>query len=242
MKAETVIDSLAVLQNPEKAAHDLRFFKTGKGEYGENDQFWGISNPDVRKVAKAYKELPMSEIGHLMKHPVHEVRFAGLLILIAHYKKNKAQCEAIVDFYLAHTDYINNWDLVDITAPHILGDYLYFNPLHRSVLYSLAASENLWEQRIAVISSLGMVRLREFDDALRLCEQLLFHPHDLMHKAVGWTLREIGKKERSLLTDFLDRYADRMPRTALRYAIEHFDEEERKDYLLRKEKTKVANR
>jgi len=236
MKAETVIDSLAALQNPEKAAHNRRFFKTGKGEYGENDQFWGISNPDVRKVAKEYKMLPVSEIDRLIKHPIHEVRFAGLLILIAHYRKNKAQREAVVDFYLAHTDYINNWDLVDITAPHILGDYLYFNPLRRSILYRLAASENLWEQRIAVISSLGMVRLREFDDALHLCELLLFHPHDLMHKAVGWTLREIGKKDRTLLTGFLDRYAGQMPRTALRYAIEHFDDDERKDYLSRKEK------
>ena len=241
MKAETVIDSLAALQNPEKADHDLRFFKTGKGEYGENDRFWGISNPNVRKVVKEYKGLPMSEISRLMKHPIHEVRFAGLLILIAHYKKNKVQREGVVDFYLAHTNYINNWDLVDITAPHILGDFLCFNPSRRSVLYRLAASENLWEQRIAVISSLGMVRLREFDDALRLCEQLLFHPHDLMHKAVGWTLREVGKKERTLLTDFLDRYADRMPRTALRYAIEHFDDNERKDYLSRKNKAKAAN-
>ena len=242
MKAETVIDELTLLRNFEKAEHNQRFFKTGKGEYGENDQFWGISNPDVRKVAKNHNMLSMGEIDRLIKHPIHEVRFAGLLILIAHYKKNKAQREAIFDFYLAHTDYINNWDLVDITAPHILGDFLYFNPSYRSVLYRLATSKNLWEQRIAVISSLGMVRLREFDDAMRLCEQLLFHPHDLVRKAVGWTLREVGKKERVLLTDFLDRYADRMPRTVLRYAIEHFGEEERKDYLSRKDVAKAANR
>ena len=234
MKAATVIDELTLLRNFEKAEHNQRFFKTGKGEYAEGDQFFGISNPDVRNVAKKYKELPLSDIQVLIKHPIHEIRFAGLLILIAHYKKYKSQRRELVDFYLAHTAYINNWDLVDITAPHVLGDYLYFNPSQRALLYRLAESSDLWEQRIAVISSLGMVRKGELDDAVRLCEQLLFHSHDLMHKAVGWTLREIGKKDRSVLIKFLDRYADRMPRTTLRYAIEHFDEKERKDYLNRK--------
>ena len=236
MKAATVIDDLTLLKNAEKAIHNQRFFKTGKGEYAEGDQFFGISNPDVRMVAKKYKELPLTEARILVKHPIHEIRFAGLLILISHYRKNKSRRREIVDCYLAHTAYINNWDLVDITAPHILGDYLLFNPDQRDLLYRLAESSDLWEQRIAVISSLGMVRKGELDDAVRLCEKLLFHPHDLMHKAVGWTLREIGKKNRAVLIGFLDRYADRMPRTALRYAIEHFDEKERKEYMSRKKK------
>ena len=241
MRASDIVNELLALENKERAAHDQLFFKTGKGEYGEGDCFVGVASPVLRKLAKKYYDLPMEELCVLLKNPIHEARFVALVLLTHRYKKaNHGHKEALVDFFLSHTAYMNNWDLVDVFAPHILGNFLYVNPEQRKVLYRLAKSESLWEQRIAIISTLGMVRKEEIADALRLCEALLFHPHDLMHKAVGWTLREIGKRDRLVLCDFLDAYAARMPRTALRYAIEHFDESERKTYLARKKRERVG--
>jgi len=243
MKALDIVEELLRLQNKEKAAHDQLFFKTGKGQYGEGDRFVGVTVPQSRKLAKNYYGLPMEELRILLKNPIHEARFIALILLTYRYKKEKgAQRKELVDFYLLHTAYMNNWDLVDVFAPHILGHYLYENPSERNVLYRLAQSESLWEQRISIIATLGLVRKGEIADALKLSELHLFHPHDLMHKAVGWTLREIGKRDRLALCNFLDVYAAEMPRTALRYAIEHFSEPERKAYLMRKNEGATSSR
>ncbi|MDD6208980.1 MAG: DNA alkylation repair protein [Bacteroidales bacterium] len=235
MKAQDIVNELALLRNPEKAAHDQIFFKTAKGQYGEGDVFAGVAVPELRRLSRKYKMLPVDEIEILVKNPVHEARFIALLLLIENYKKGATEKrKEIVDLYLSFTEYINNWDLVDVTAPHILGPYLYDNPPQRKILYDLVNRNSLWEQRMAIIATLGLIRRGVYEDSLRLSEILLLHPHDLIHKAVGWTLREVGKRDKSILVDFLNKYAVQMPRTALRYAIEHMEKEERTRFLSRK--------
>lgn len=231
MIAEKWIGELKSLANSEKAKILSRFFKTGKGEYGEGDIFIGITVPKNRAVAKKYLNTQFEDIEKLFHSPIHELRLSALLALVLKFKKHKDEItrKSIADFYLANTAYINNWDLVDLSCPYILGEYLFEYP--NDVLLRLSESKNMWEQRIAIVSTLTYIRKGKFDTTLTLAEKFLTHKHDLMHKATGWMLREIGKKNSDILRTFLDIHAHEMPRTALRYAIEKFPIEERKHYL-----------
>jgi 3-methyladenine DNA glycosylase AlkD len=224
---------LEALQDPEKAKQLARFFKTGKGEYGEGDEFLGITVPEQRKLAKKYRDLSLTDIERLLRTRLHEQRLTALLILTYQFPKADAgQRAAIFDFYLQHTQWINNWDLVDVTCRPILGVYLLERDRH--ILYELAHAKNLWEQRIAIVTTMEFIKHNQFEDTLQLATILLPHPHDLIHKAVGWALREVGKKDQQVLISFLEQYCTAMPRTMLRYAIEHFDQSQRKEYLGRK--------
>jgi len=212
----------------EKAKILQRFFKTGKGEYGEEDIFLGITVPKQRQIAIKYESLALKDIQLLLKSKIHEERLTALLILVNNYKKSENKSE-IYDFYLKNTKNINSWDLVDLSAQVIIGTYL--EDKDRSILYKLAKSSNLWERRIAIISTFHFIKNNDFSDALKIAEILLNDKHDLIHKAVGWMLREIGKRDISVLENFLKKNYHSMPRTMLRYAIEKFPEKKRKMYL-----------
>ncbi len=225
-----VKSDLAALADPKQAEGLAWFFKTGKGQYGEGDRFLGITVPQQRKVAAQYRELPMSEIARLLKSSYHEHRSVGLAILVLQFKDGTAELrQRIFDFYLAQTDTVNNWDLVDSSAPYIVGQHLMDKP--RDILYRLARSDKLWERRIAIVSTLAFVKAGELDDALGISEVLLGDKHDLIHKAVGWVLRESGKISRRRQMAFLADHYRQIPRTALRYAIEHLTPLERKQVL-----------
>jgi len=230
--AERVTTELEALHSEEKRMVLPRFFKCGAGEYGEGDRFLGVVVPDVREVAKKNTFASLAEIEELLGSLWHEVRLCALLILVLQCRKSVPK--EIVDFYLAHTAGINNWDLVDLTAPTIIGGYLAKHPEERGLLYSLADSRSLWEQRIAIVSTLTLIRNGEFDNTYALAVKLMGHKHDLMHKAVGWMLREAGKRDSHRLEAFLDEYATSMPRTMLRYSIEKFPEPLRRHYLTMK--------
>ena len=231
MTAEDIIQELQQLGNPEKATHLARFFKTGKGQYGEGDLFWGVTVPEQRTIAKKYKDAPFHVLTALLDNPYHESRLTGLLILVEQFTRSKDVRfrQACVDFYLSHTARINNWDLVDLSCYKLLGVWL--EDKDRQVLYRLVDSDNLWEQRIAMVTCIHFVHQNDFKDCLALADRLLHHRHDLIHKAVGWLLREAGKKDRDVLIRFLETRYREMPRTMLRYAIERFPETERKRYL-----------
>lgn len=210
-----------------------RFFKTGKGEYGEGDIFLGIKVPQQRKIAANFKELSLEDIEKLLNSKVHEQRLTALFILIEQYKKaKKSDQKRIFNFYLKNTKNINNWDLVDLSAPKIVGDYLLEKP--KTILYKLAGSKNLWERRTAVLATLTFIRNNQFDDTLKIAKILIADQHDLIHKAVGWMLREVGKRDQLTEERFLKKYYSRMPRVMLRYAIERFAEKKRKFYLEKK--------
>lgn len=234
MKIQTIQSQLESLSNPEKKAYFPTFFKTGKGQYGERDLFIGIIVPDIRKVAKANKDITPEEIELLLNNSFHECRMCALMILVEQFKKRKKENErkSIFDFYLSHTSHINNWDLVDLSAKDIVGEYL-ADKQDRTVLYELAESSLLWDQRIAVIATFAFIKRHDFTDIIKLSEKLLYHKHDLMHKAIGWMLRETGKKNKSVLIGFLDKHHQSMPRTMLRYSIEKLSAEE-KSYYMRK--------
>jgi 3-methyladenine DNA glycosylase AlkD len=218
------------LKNPKQAKLLQGFFKTGKGEYGEGDIFLGIKVPVQRKVAKKYGNLSLNEIQKFLNSKIHEYRLVALFILIDQYQKgDKIVKKRIADFYLKNTKNINNWDLVDLSAPKILGDYLLDKS--RSVLYRLVKSKNLWERRISVLSTFAFINNNDFKDSLKISEKLLTDEHDLIHKAVGWMLREIGKRDQKKEEAFLKKHYKKMPRTMLRYAIERFPEPKRKSYL-----------
>lgn len=230
MTAGFILNELHSVANAEKGLFLQRFFKTGPGQYAEGDLFLGIVVPLVRNIAKANRETPLAELQQLVESPYHEARLCALLIVVEQYKRGtEVEREALFRFYLQNARYINNWDLVDVTCPHVVG--LHLLTRDRSCLYTLADSPLLWEQRIAMVSTVAFIRKREFTDTLALAERLMNHPHDLMHKAVGWMLREVGKRDRDTLTTFLQTYATRLPRTALRYAIEHYPEEQRQYFL-----------
>lgn len=232
MTAESVKQQLLSFGNPQKAKHSNCFFKTGKGQYGEGDRFIGSTVPETRRVAKTNKNLSFDELEKLLSDGYHECRFCALIILIEQFKKAcHTGRKEIFEFYLAHTHGINNWDLVDVSACNIVGEWLLDKD--RSVLYQLANSENLWEQRIAVISTLAFIRKKDFADTLKLAEKFLTHRHDLMHKACGWMLREAGKRDEKTLTGFLDAHYTEMPRTMLRYAIEKLSPEQKKKYMMK---------
>lgn len=218
--------------NPKKAQDLQRFFKTGKGEYGEGDVFIGITVPRQREIAKKFIYLPFNALKYFITHRIHEYRLIGLLILIGKFKKSdESTKKEYYHFYLDHTQYINNWDLVDLSAPHIVGMYLLDK--ERTILKKLARSKLLWDRRIAIISTFTFIRHNEFVDTYKISEILLKDKHDLIHKGVGWMLREMGKYDRKIEEQFLEKYAHIMPRTMLRYAIEKFDEAKRKYYLHR---------
>lgn len=221
---------LAAAADPEHAKSLQRFFKTGKGEYGEGDRFLGIPVPLQRKIALRHRGLPMADLSRLLASAIHEHRFAALEILVAQYERADERLrDEIVIFYLQHAKRINNWDLVDASAPYLLGEYLRDRP--RDLLDRLAGSRNLWERRIAILSTLTLIRLGETEDTFRIAKKLLFDEHDLIHKAVGWMLRETGKISRPALHSFLAQNYASMPRTTLRYAMEHFSAAERKRML-----------
>ena len=227
---EAIKQDLLQLSSPKRAAFVLRFFKTGKGQYSEGDVFIGVSNPNARTIAKKYAQLSLADVEVLIKNPIHEFRFVALIILVNLFIKSRGVArQDVVDCYLRNLEYVNNWDLVDCSCYKILGPHL-FNQ-DRSLLYELAASSHLWSQRIAIVSTLYFIKENQFSDTLRLSETLLSHRHDLIHKAVGWMLREIGKRDELVLEEFLDEHIEQMPRTALRYAIERFSESKRKYYL-----------
>lgn len=207
-----------------------RYFKTGKGEYGEGDVFWGITVPHQRQIAKKYTSLSLADLQELLMSKVHELRLTALLILVERYRMAELnERRQLIEFYLKNTRFINNWDLVDASAPYILGDY--FFPRDKKILYTLCRSKNIWERRIAMLATYGFIKKGHFKDTLTMAELLLGDSHDLIHKAVGWMLREVGKKDQSAEIAFLERHHARMPRTMLRYAIEKFDEPTRQKYV-----------
>lgn len=217
---------------PEKAEFLPRFFKTGKGEYGEGDVFIGVTVPNSRKVAAKFKDLPLNDVKTLLLSKIHEERLVALFILVHQFKKGDGtKKKEIYEFYLAHTKLVNNWDLVDSSASHIVGHYLSDKP--KDVLYALATSDNLWEKRISMISTLYfIVKQKQHKDTFKIAALLLNDKHDLIHKAVGWMLREVGKNiSHEVEEEFLKEHYKTMPRTMLRYAIEHFPETKRKRYL-----------
>lgn len=233
MTAENIKKQLLAFGNPSKAMHATYFFKTGKGQYGEGDRFIGCTVPETRSVAKKFMHTPLAELKKLLDDEMHECRLCALSILVAQFQKaDETKQRELVDFYLAHTHRINNWDLVDLSCYHIVGAWLK-DKEERSLLYSLAKSNSLWEQRIAMVSTLAFIRNNDFADTLKLCELFLTHKHDLMHKACGWMLREAGKRNEAVLTGFLDSHYTVMPRTMLRYAIERLSPEQRKHYMKR---------
>lgn len=220
--------------NPEKARILQRFFKTGKGEYGEGDVFLGITVPKSREIAIKFKDLSLQDVEFLLQSSFHEERLIALLLLVHNYnlakkEKNEKKKEEIYSFYLNNRKYINNWDLVDLSAHQIIGHYL--EDKNRLVLYRLAKSDNIWERRIAVIATFYFIKNNQFNDSLKISLLLLKDNHDLIQKAVGWMLREVGKKDSDVLENFLKKNYKNMPRTMLRYAIERFPEDKRKKYL-----------
>ena len=221
-----LINDLEKLRNSKKAINYQRFFKTKKGEYGEGDVFYGITVPELRKISKKYKSLELNDVEKLLKNEVHEIRMIGLFILSLRFKSNEKE---IYDCYMNNLVRINNWDLVDVSAPNIPGVYLLDKD--KKILYSLAKSKNLWERRIAMLSCFAFIRRNQYEDALKISEILLNDGHDLMHKAVGWMLREVGKRNLNVEEDFLKKHYKNMPRTMLRYAIEKFEENKRQRYL-----------
>jgi len=216
--------------NKEKAIFLLRFFKTQKGQYGEGDIFWGITVPEQRKIAQQFKEINFYQIQELLSDGIHECRLTGLLILIEKYKKADPSEQAkIFKLYLKNYKNINNWDLVDLSAPAIVGNYLLNKD--RKILYRFAQSNHLWKKRIAIVATFAFIKNKQLDDTFEIAKILLNDKHDLIHKAVGWMLREAGKRNKKAEIDFLKKYASKMPRTMLRYSIEKFSELERKKFL-----------
>jgi len=211
----------------ERAEHSKRFFKTGIGEYGEGDIFLGLSVPEQRVLAKKYSNLSMPQIQKLLDSEIHEYRLIAGLILIKKFEKDP---EVIFNFYIKNARRFNNWDLVDLTAPRIVGNFL--KDKNKKIIYDLARSKNIWEKRIAIVSTLYfIVKENNFSDTLKISEIILEDSHDLIHKAVGWMLREVGKRNVEVLKDFLKINYKKIPRTALRYAIEKFPEAQRKKFL-----------
>ncbi|PIR96312.1 MAG: DNA alkylation repair protein [Candidatus Doudnabacteria bacterium CG10_big_fil_rev_8_21_14_0_10_42_18] len=217
-------------EDPIRAKLSLRYFKTGKGQYGEGDVFLGLNNPTQRKIARQFQDLSLDDAVQLLKSKIHEERQIALFILIGRYQKGTAEeKKKIFNIYLKNTKYINNWDLVDLSAPQIVGDFLLKHP--RNMLYKLAKSKKLWEKRIAILATFAFIRQNDYSDTLLLAKILLNDSHGLIHKAVGWMLREVGKRDVRVEEEFLFMNHKTMPRTMLRYAIEKFPRKRRLKYL-----------
>ena len=227
----TLLNAMTAKADATQVAGLSRFFKTGPGQYGEGDKFLGIKVPVTREVVKAcWKETTWEDLEECVTSEYHEVRLAALLTLVELFKHNKKQQKEYIDFYLNHTAYINNWDLVDLSCYPLLGVWLLDKD--RSILYDLARNgKTIWEQRIGMVSTMTFIRNGQIDDTFAIADILLHHPHDLIHKAVGWLLREAGKRDKDALVNYLKPRCKEMPRTMLRYAIEKFPEAERKQFL-----------
>lgn len=231
--SERIIKDLKALSSPKLAAHHQVFFKTEKGGYGEGDLFFGLTAPQMKAVVKTYiKDASLEDVKALLYHPYHEARTCGVLILVGRYEKAKTEedRQQIFDFYVKHLKRANNWDLIDISAYKIIGAHLY-GKKDKSLLKKLSLSKNLWEQRASVVSTMYLVKKGELEETFKLAEFFLTHPHDLMHKAAGWLLREAGKQDEKALCRFLDRFAGRMPRTMLRYSLEKMTPEKKAHYM-----------
>jgi 3-methyladenine DNA glycosylase AlkD len=221
---------LKEMGNPERAAHSQRFFKTGKGEYAEGDIFLGIRVPELRKCAREYREISIEDTLGLLRSELHEVRLLALFVMVAKYSlKNSPDKEVIYYSYLNHTEFINNWDLVDCSAEHVVGAHLFSGD--KMPIYKLAGSKSLWERRIGIMSTFHFIKKNHFSDTLAIAGILLRDKEDLIHKAVGWMLREVGKRDVRVEEGFLEKFYRKMPRTMLRYAIERFPDAERLAYL-----------
>lgn len=231
--ADVILQKLHDLSDPKTAAVQLRFFKTGKGQYGEGDRFLGVTLPQTRRVVKEFFACAdWKDLENLFASKWHEARACAVLISVEKFEKAQTERERkeIFDFYVAHLPRANNWDLIDISAYKIIGAFL-ADKKDRSILFVLAQSENLWEQRASIVSTMYLVKRGEFGPTLKLAEQFFTHEHDLMHKATGWLLREVGKKDERILRKFLGKHAARMPRTMLRYSIEKLTPEQKKFYM-----------
>lgn len=229
---QQAFEALATQGDPDKAAFFRRFFKCGPGQYGEGDLFLGLAVPQVREVLARYRTMPLDECVRLLYSPYNEARLLALLAMVARCRSrrnNDADRQAVFDAYVSHRAQVNNWNLVDASAPAIVGAYLLERD--RSLLYELVTSPVLWDRRIAVLASFTFIRAHDFSDTLRLCELLLCDAEDLMHKACGWMLREIGKRDERPLRTFLDIHATRMPRTMLRYSLERLPPDVRRGYM-----------
>ena len=235
MKANDIIKQLKRVATPEKKKVQLRFFKTGEGEYGYGDEFLGVMVPQVRAIVKeVWQDITLEEIETLLHSPYHEARLTALLLLVKIYEAKEASndCQNIIfDIYTTNCDYINNWDLVDLSAPNIVGNHLFEKDC--SLLYEFAQSDHLWKQRIATVATLYFIRKGEFSHTYSLAKLFMDTKHDLMKKAVGWMLREAGKRDVSQLRTFLNKYKNVLPRTMLRYSIEKFSASERKELMNR---------
>ncbi len=230
MIAKEVINELKILATEDRRKSNEWFFKTNKGEYGYGDIFLGVRMPDIRKVAKKFSsKITLKELTELIQSPIHEVRLCALIILVNQYKKGNFS--KIFEYYIRQINFINNWDLVDSSAPYIVGDYLYNNPDQRSILFEFVHSENLWVRRISIVSTFTLIKNNQFNETLQIAKILLNDKHDLIHKAVGWMLREVYKRDQDLIRTFLKQNYSQLPRTTLRYAIERMDEVERLLYL-----------
>ncbi len=227
---EIVRTALRAYANESDAKFLQRFFKTGPGEYGEGDRFIGVRVPATRRVARRYRDLPLTDTLVLLQSPIHEERLLALILLVEKYRQGTSDEQSeIYRQYLDNTRHINSWDLVDVSAEHIVGAYL--KNRSRSPLYELARSDCLWERRIAIMATFHFIKNNEFGETLKIAEMLVADDQDLIHKAVGWMLREIGKRDQDTEVSFLKKYYQRMPRTMLRYAIEKFPENVRQQYL-----------
>lgn len=225
---------LKALASPRIAAHSARFFKTGPGQYGEGDRFIGVRVPTLRKLARDCKSLPLTEVESMLHSPIHEERLLALLILVLiTARSDDAQKKQIYDLYLGNMQFVNNWDLVDSSAPYLVGAYLMDK--NRKPLHKLAKSKNLWQRRISIVATQHFIRRGDFEDTLEISRMLLVDEHDLIHKATGWMLREVGKRHEPTLEAFLELHAALMPRTMLRYAIERLPQQKKKYFLLRKQ-------
>jgi 3-methyladenine DNA glycosylase AlkD len=237
----SIQQDLKAAASPERARQSAYYFKTGPGQYGEGDVFIGVSVPDQRKIAKHYYHLSLGEVEELLKSEIHEERFTAVIILVEQVKKADAITQKeIYNFYLANTDYINNWDIIDGSAPTIVGQYLWENFAQKAspsqetmrVLTKLAKSKSIWERRIAILATLYFIKMGDINETFIIAEILLHDPHDLIQKAVGWMLREVGNSVGIEIEEsFLKKHYHTMPRTMLRYAIEKFPELKRKAYL-----------
>ena len=230
MIAKEVVNALKLVATEERRKVNEWFFKTGKGEYGYGDIFLGVTMPNIRRIAKEFsQEIFLQELTKLIQSPIHEVRLCALIILVNKY--NKEEPDRIYHYYLKHLNSINNWDLVDSSAPYIVGDYLYNNQEQSKILLEFSQSENLWVRRISIVSTFAFIKNNEFNKTLEIAKLLLNDDQDLIHKAVGWMLREIYKRDKRIIKRFLRQNYALIPRTTLRYAIERMDKEERFLYL-----------
>jgi len=226
---------LRKFEKRKKAKILTRFFKTGKGEYAEGDKFLGLKTDETRSVAVKYKDLGYEDLKKLLSSQIHEERMAAVMILVNRWKKGNLEIKKeVYKFFIQNLSGINNWDLVDVSAPNIIGGYLFLSKEKRDILYNFAKSDNLWKKRISIMSTCYFIRQKDFKDTLKISKILLNDKHDLIHKAVGWMIREIGNRDLNTEEKFLKVHYKKMPRTMLRYAIEKFPEDLRKKYLLSK--------